>query len=129
MHHLGLGGLEDAERADITRALGEHHVARVEEEAGQQVERLLSLSEHRWGDGLPPELARLLPGAAAWELARPAVEAVASALPDRVLVYTDDGDAVSRALDAAGPRPLAVLARRSSLEDVFLRLTGRSLID
>jgi lipooligosaccharide transport system ATP-binding protein len=48
-------------------------------------------------------------------------------LPDRVLIYTEDGDAVVRALDRA--RPLSVFARRSTLEDVFLRLTGRTLVD
>jgi lipooligosaccharide transport system ATP-binding protein len=51
------------------------------------------------------------------------------ALPDRVLVYADDGDAATRAVDARGLQPESVLVRRSTLEDVFLRLTGRSLID
>jgi lipooligosaccharide transport system ATP-binding protein len=51
------------------------------------------------------------------------------ALPDRVMVYTDDGDAAVRAVEAAGPAPLSVLVRRSTLEDVFLRLTGRTLVD
>ena len=42
MHDLRLRGLEHAERADVGRALGEHHVARVEEEPGDQVEGLLA---------------------------------------------------------------------------------------
>jgi lipooligosaccharide transport system ATP-binding protein len=50
-------------------------------------------------------------------------------LPDRLLVYTDDGDAAAEALTARGLRPLSVLVRRSTLEDVFLRLTGRTLVD
>ncbi len=50
-------------------------------------------------------------------------------LPDRVLVYSDDGEAVSAAIRARGLEPETVLVRRSSLEDVFLRLTGRSLVD
>ncbi|MGH2512958.1 MAG: ABC transporter ATP-binding protein [Candidatus Limnocylindrales bacterium] len=50
-------------------------------------------------------------------------------LPDRVLLYTDDGEAAAAAAHARGLRPEAVLVRRSSLEDVFLRLTGRSLIE
>jgi lipooligosaccharide transport system ATP-binding protein len=51
------------------------------------------------------------------------------ALPDRVLLYVADGEqAVARA-HAAGLRPVSTLVRRSTLEDVFLRLTGRSLID
>jgi len=50
-------------------------------------------------------------------------------LPDRVLVYTDDGDAAAAAIHARGLRPESTLVRRSSLEDVFLRLTGRSLVE
>ena len=50
-------------------------------------------------------------------------------LPDRVLVYTDDGDAAAEAAEAEGLEPAAVLVRRSTLEDVFLTLTGRTLED
>jgi lipooligosaccharide transport system ATP-binding protein len=50
-------------------------------------------------------------------------------LPDRVLVYSDDGEAAAVAAHQRGLQPEAVLVRRSSLEDVFLRLTGRSLVD
>ena len=50
-------------------------------------------------------------------------------LPDRVLLYTDDGEATVAAAHARGLRPDTVLVRRSTLEDVFLRLTGRSLIE
>jgi lipooligosaccharide transport system ATP-binding protein len=50
-------------------------------------------------------------------------------LPDRLLVYTSDGEAVAEAVHARGLRPESVLVRRSTLEDVFLRLTGRSLVD
>ena len=50
-------------------------------------------------------------------------------LPDRVLVYSDDGEAAAAAAHGRGLRPETVLVRRSSLEDVFLRLTGRSLVD
>ena len=50
-------------------------------------------------------------------------------LPDRVLVYTDDGDAAATVAHERGLRPEMVLVRRSSLEDVFLRLAGRSLVD
>jgi lipooligosaccharide transport system ATP-binding protein len=51
------------------------------------------------------------------------------ALPDRVLLYTDDGDAAAHALHERGLVPESVLVRRSTLEDVFLHLTGRSLIE
>ncbi len=50
-------------------------------------------------------------------------------LPDRVLLYTDDGEATIVAAHERGLRPETVLVRRSTLEDVFLRLTGRSLIE
>jgi lipooligosaccharide transport system ATP-binding protein len=50
-------------------------------------------------------------------------------LPDRLLVYCNDGDAALAAVAAAGVHPVSSLVRRSSLEDVFLRLTGRTLVD
>ena len=50
-------------------------------------------------------------------------------LPDRLLVYTSDGDEVVAKVHERGLRPAATLVRRSSLEDVFLRLTGRTLVD
>ena len=51
------------------------------------------------------------------------------ALPDRLLVYTDDGDEVVAKTHERGLEPVATLVRRSTLEDVFLRLTGRTLVD
>ena len=50
-------------------------------------------------------------------------------LPDRLLVYVADGDAAEREVAARGLQPLASFVRRSTLEDVFLRLTGRTLVD
>jgi lipooligosaccharide transport system ATP-binding protein len=50
-------------------------------------------------------------------------------LQDRVVIGTDDGDAVVDEVHARGLEPETVLVRRSTLEDVFLRLTGRSLVD
>jgi lipooligosaccharide transport system ATP-binding protein len=50
-------------------------------------------------------------------------------LPDRVLLYTHDGDGAVAALHERGVHPESTLVRRSSLEDVFLRLTGRQLIE
>jgi lipooligosaccharide transport system ATP-binding protein len=50
-------------------------------------------------------------------------------LPDRLLVYTDNGDEAAAKVHAAGIEPLSSLVRRSTLEDVFLHLTGRSLVD
>jgi lipooligosaccharide transport system ATP-binding protein len=50
-------------------------------------------------------------------------------LPDRVLLYADDGEQVVAAMHQRGIVPETVLVRRSTLEDVFLRLTGRSLVE
>jgi len=51
------------------------------------------------------------------------------ALPDRLLLYTDDGDATAARIHQLGLEPESVLVRRSTLEDVFLHLTGRTLVD
>jgi lipooligosaccharide transport system ATP-binding protein len=50
-------------------------------------------------------------------------------LPDRVLIYAEDGEAALAEAIHRGLAPITSLVRRSSLEDVFLRLTGRSLIE
>jgi len=50
-------------------------------------------------------------------------------LPDRLLVYSDDGEEVVAKVHERGLEPVAVLVRRSTLVDVFLRLTGRTLVD
>ena len=50
-------------------------------------------------------------------------------LPDRVLMYTEDGESLLEQIYASGLHPKTSLVRRSSLEDVFLRLTGRTLIE
>jgi len=50
-------------------------------------------------------------------------------LPDRILLYSEDGEALLEKIYSAGLHPKTSLVRRSSLEDVFLRLTGRTLVD
>ena len=50
-------------------------------------------------------------------------------LPDRVLVYAEDGESALVEVTRRGLQPITSLVRRSSLEDVFLRLTGRSLVE
>jgi len=50
-------------------------------------------------------------------------------LPDRLLLYTHDGEETLAKVHERGLEPLAVLVRRSTLEDVFLRLSGRTLVD
>jgi len=50
-------------------------------------------------------------------------------LPDRLLLYTEDGEEALAKVHERGLRPAAVLVRRSTLEDVFLHLTGRTLVE
>lgn len=50
-------------------------------------------------------------------------------LPDRILIYSADGEAVLARVRELGLTPITDLVRRSSLEDVFLRLTGRTLVE
>src|SRR6266852_8836097 len=50
-------------------------------------------------------------------------------LADRILLYVTDGDAALAAVRSSGLEPLTSLVRRGTLEDVFLRLTGRRLED
>jgi lipooligosaccharide transport system ATP-binding protein len=50
-------------------------------------------------------------------------------LPDRLLLYTADGEETVAKVHERGLTPVATLVRRSTLEDVFLRLTGRTLVD
>ena len=50
-------------------------------------------------------------------------------LADRILLYVDNGDAAMAAVRGVGLEPITSLVRRSTLEDVFLRLTGRRLED
>ncbi len=75
--------------------------------------------ELRFDDGVTPDLQGQLEGL---------VER-AEQLPDRLLLYGDDGEKTAAAIHALGFRPATQLVRRSSLEDVFLRLTGRSLVE
>ena len=50
-------------------------------------------------------------------------------LPDRVLLYTDDADKTGDEIHDRGILPESTVSRRATLEDVFLRLTGRTLVD
>jgi lipooligosaccharide transport system ATP-binding protein len=50
-------------------------------------------------------------------------------LPDRILIYSENGEQILEKIVKLGLHPLTSLVRRSSLEDVFLRLTGRTLVD
>jgi lipooligosaccharide transport system ATP-binding protein len=62
------------------------------------------------------------------EILRPLAERI-EVLPDRILLYAEDGEHLLEKIAAKGIHPNTSLVRRSSLEDVFLRLTGRSLVE
>jgi lipooligosaccharide transport system ATP-binding protein len=75
--------------------------------------------ELRFADGDYPSAAGRLDGLARRH----------EVLPDRLLLYTDDGEALVEEVRHAGLAPERTLVRRSGLEDVFLYLTGRSLVE
>jgi lipooligosaccharide transport system ATP-binding protein len=75
--------------------------------------------ELRFGDAAPDDVAGKLS----------ALGDRVEVLPDRVLLYADDGDDAAEAVHGLGLAPASVLVRRSGLEDVFLHLTGRTLVD
>lgn len=62
------------------------------------------------------------------EVLRPLADRI-EVLPDRILLYAEDGEQLLEQIAAQGIHPNTSLVRRSSLEDVFLRLTGRSLVE
>jgi lipooligosaccharide transport system ATP-binding protein len=124
-------------REGVTLVLTTHYM----DEAEQLCDRLVIMDRGRIAEeGSPAELIRRLSTREVVELRfpgdTPSVEpgtfngqvSRVEALPDRLLLYTDDGDAL---VPVAHERlhPQSVLVRRSTLEDVFLRLTGRTLID
>jgi lipooligosaccharide transport system ATP-binding protein len=121
----------------VTLVLTTHYM----DEAEQLCDRLVVMDRGRIAEeGSPLELIRRLSTREVVELrfadrvpevgpdAFDGRVARVEALPDRLLLYTDDGDALVQAAHDR-LRPQSVLVRRSTLEDVFLRLTGRTLID
>jgi lipooligosaccharide transport system ATP-binding protein len=126
-------------REGVTTVLTTHYM----EEAEQLCDRLVIMDDgHIVAAGTPRELVaryatrevvelRFLDGGARDAAVRrlsSAGERI-EALPDRLLVYTDDADAVSSAIASDGVDPDSMYARRGTLEDVFLVLTGRTLED
>lgn len=75
--------------------------------------------ELRLGDGHIDEVALRLEG----------VADSSEVLADRIILYTEDSEATQHELTVREIHPEQVMVRRSTLEDVFLKLTGRSLID
>ncbi|MGA1053541.1 MAG: AAA family ATPase, partial [Ilumatobacteraceae bacterium] len=122
----------------VTLVLTTHYM----DEAEQLCDRLVVMDGGRIvAEGSPSELIRSHSTREVLELRYPAGTNEANAtdvagigerqeiLPDRILVYANDGEAALGEVHARGSRPESALVRRSSLEDVFLRLTGRSLAD
>ncbi|KDN22887.1 ABC transporter ATP-binding protein [Amycolatopsis rifamycinica] len=112
------------------------------DEAEQLCDRLVVMDHGRIAaEGSPADLIRRYSTREVVELRFAPGEQVAAAqqveglaervevLPDRVLLYSDTGEDTLERAHARGVRPLSSLVRRSSLEDVFLRLTGRTLVD
>jgi lipooligosaccharide transport system ATP-binding protein len=111
------------------------------DEAEQLCDRLVVMDGGRIvAEGSPSELIgrystrevlelRFPPGAAPPEDKLEGLADRLEVLPDRLLLYTADGEAVLAAAHNRGVRPTSSLVRRSTLEDVFLRLTGRTLVD
>jgi lipooligosaccharide transport system ATP-binding protein len=121
----------------VTLVLTTHYM----DEAEQLCDRLVIMDHGKIAqEGSPLELIRRLSSREVVELRfageAPAIEADVfggqvsrvEVLPDRILLYTDDGDALVPVAHER-LRPDSVLVRRSTLEDVFLRLTGRTLVD
>ena len=123
----------------VTLILTTHYM----DEAEQLCDRLVVMDDGRIAaEGSPRELIERYSTAEVLELRfdpgdhEQAAEKLASlpaerleVLADRVLVYTGDGDQALAAARELGLEPLTSLVRRSTLEDVFLRLTGRRLGD
>jgi len=112
------------------------------DEAEQLCDRLIVVDHGRiMAEGTPASLIRQYSSREVLELrfgsdknaaVAPQLEGVGDrveVLPDRVLIYAEDGERALEAVRSRGLESLTSLVRRSSLEDVFLRLTGRSLIE
>ncbi|MGB8861456.1 MAG: ABC transporter ATP-binding protein [Ilumatobacteraceae bacterium] len=122
----------------VTQVLTTHYM----DEAEQLCDRLVVMDQGRIvAEGSPRSLIDRYSTREVLELRFPAgTNAVSSLqlagigerqelLPDRVLVYAHDGEAALVEAHARGLQPESALVRRASLEDVFLLLTGRSLVD
>ncbi|MBV8303952.1 MAG: ABC transporter ATP-binding protein [Acidimicrobiia bacterium] len=122
----------------VTQVLTTHYM----DEAEQLCDRLVVMDGGRIvAEGTPRDLIARYSTREVLEMRMPEAEATAAVahldgaaervevLPDRVLLYANDGEVALSAVHALGVRPESALVRRSSLEDVFLHLTGRTLVD
>ena len=135
--HLLWERLYRLKREGVTQVLTTHYM----DEAEQLCDRLVIMDEGRIvAEGSPRQLIERHSTREVVELRFATPEQQDAAVPrldgagervepvaDRVLVYTQHGDDTVARVNADGIVPDSVLVRRGSLEDVFLRLTGRSL--
>ena len=136
--HLLWDRLYRLKQDGVTLVITTHYM----DEAEQLCDRLVVMDKGRFAaEGTPRQLIdaystkevvelRFAPGA--HEEVAPSLAELAErqeVLPDRILLYTDDGDAALAEVARMGHVARSTLVRRSTLEDVFLRLTGRSLVD
>ena len=136
--HLVWDRLYRLKQRGVTLVITTHYM----DEAEQLCDRLVIMDKGRIAAEGPPsalierlstrEVVELRFGVDEQPPAAEGFEGIASrieVLPDRILLYSDDGDATLAAVHGRGFTPVSTLVRRSSLEDVFLRLTGRTLVD
>jgi lipooligosaccharide transport system ATP-binding protein len=136
--HLLWDRLYRLKQEGVTLIITTHYM----DEAEQLCDRLVVMDRGRFAaEGTPRELIdtfstkevvelRFAPGQ--HEVVAPSLAALAErqeVLPDRILLYTDDGDAALAEVARMGHVAQSTLVRRSTLEDVFLHLTGRTLVD
>ncbi|MPZ83403.1 MAG: ATP-binding cassette domain-containing protein [Actinophytocola sp.] len=134
--HLLWDRLFRLKQSGVTLIITTHYM----DEAEQLCDRLVVMDGGRIvAEGSPAELIGRYSTREVLELRFPPGENTGHALedladrvevlPDRVLLYAADGETVLEAVHARGVRPVSSIVRRSTLEDVFLRLTGRTLVD
>ncbi|MFB7496506.1 ABC transporter ATP-binding protein [Streptomyces sp. NPDC056161] len=135
--HLLWDRLDHLRRNGVTLILTTHYM----DEAEQLCDRLVVMDKgHIVAEGAPTALIaehcskevvelRFVDEPGALRAALDGLGLEIDVLPDRVLVHADDGDAAAGAVHRSGVRVRSATVRRSGLEDVFLRLTGRTLVD
>ncbi len=136
--HLVWDRLYRLKRRGVTLVITTHYM----DEAEQLCDRLVVMDKAKIvAEGSPPDLISRYSTREVLELRLPDEErgSLAAAadglteriewLPDRVLLYTGAGEATLQSIREAGVETISALVRRAGLEDVFLTITGRSLIE
>ena len=136
--HLLWDRLYRLKQEGVTQVITTHYM----DEAEQLCDRLVVMDHGRFAaEGTPAQLIEQYSTREVVELRFRAGEHEAlgsvlgdvadrvEVLPDRLLLYTGDGDGTLAAVHQRGFTPESAIVRRSTLEDVFLRLTGRTLVD